>query len=85
MAVRAAEGVVARRLDLDELVEHFTLLPDEVALLRNKAGATRLGFAVLLKFFTHRGRFPSGRSELADEVVDFVARQVKVPAGDLGL
>lgn len=34
---------MARRLELDELVEHFTLLPDEVALLRNKSGATRLG------------------------------------------
>jgi TnpA family transposase len=74
---------VPRRWELDELVEHFTLLPDEVALLRNKAGATRLGFAVLLKFFTHRGRFPVGRSELADKAVEFVARQVRVEAGDL--
>jgi hypothetical protein len=29
-------------LDLDELVEHLTLLPDDLALLRNKIGATRL-------------------------------------------
>lgn len=25
--------------ELDELVEHFTLFPDDVALLRNKSGA----------------------------------------------
>jgi hypothetical protein len=31
---------------LDELVEHYALLPDEVALLRNKCGATRLGFVI---------------------------------------
>ncbi len=46
---------MARRLEPDELVEHFTLLPDEAALLRNKSGATRLGFALLLKFFTRMG------------------------------
>lgn len=30
-------------------------------------------------------RFPRGRAEFADEVVDYVARQVKVPASELGL
>jgi hypothetical protein len=29
---------MGRPLELDELVERFTLLPDEVALLRNKPG-----------------------------------------------
>ncbi len=29
----------------------WTLLPSEAALLANKTGPTRLGFAVLLKFF----------------------------------
>jgi len=41
-------------LELDELVEHFTLLPDEVARLRNKSGPTRLGFALLLAREEHR-------------------------------
>ncbi|MGH3569775.1 MAG: DUF4158 domain-containing protein [Pseudonocardia sp.] len=74
---------MGRQLELDELVEHFILLPDEVALLRNKSGATRLGFAVLLKYFTLAGRFPSGRSAVADEAVEFVARQVGVSAAEL--
>lgn len=73
-----------RMVELDELVEHFTLLADETALLRNKSGGTRLGFALLLKFFTRAGRFPTGRGELPDEVVEFVARQVGVPARELG-
>lgn len=47
-------------------------------------GPTRLGFALLLKFYTRHGRFPAGRSEFPDEVVAFVARQVKIPAADLG-
>jgi hypothetical protein len=34
---------MARPLDLDELLEHFTLADDELELLRNKSGATRLG------------------------------------------
>jgi len=75
---------MGRQLELDELVEHFTLLPDEVTLLRNKSGATRLGFTVLLKYFTRVGRFPGGRSAVADEAVEFIARQVGVPAADLG-
>ncbi|HVB46112.1 MAG TPA: DUF4158 domain-containing protein [Streptosporangiaceae bacterium] len=71
-------------LGLDELVEHWTVMDDERDLIGGKRGATRLGFALLLKFYTRHGRFPSGRSELPDEAVEFVAKQVKVPASDLG-
>ncbi len=69
---------------LDELVEHWTVLDDERDLIAGKRGPTRLGFALLLKFYTQHGRFPSGRSEFPDEAVDFVARQVKVAAPDIG-
>jgi hypothetical protein len=78
-----AESVVVR-VDLDELVEHWTLLDDERDLVAGKRGSTRLGFALILKFYTRHGRFPSGRSELPDDAVAFVAKQVKVPASDLG-
>ncbi len=47
-------------------------------------GIARLGFALLLKFFTSLGRFPAGRGELVDEVVAFVAKQVKVAPAELG-
>jgi hypothetical protein len=70
---------------MDELVEHWTVLDDELELVAGKRGATRLGFALLLKYYTRHGRFPRGRAEFADEVVDYVARQVKVPAPELGL
>lgn len=36
--------------DLDGVVDHFTLPCDEAGWLRNKSGATGLGFAVQLKF-----------------------------------
>lgn len=70
-------------LDLCELVEHWTLLRDEHGLVSGKRGATRLGFAVLLKFYTQYGRFPWGRFELPSEAVEFVARQVQVSASEL--
>ena len=69
----------------DELVEHWTVLEDELELVAGKRGPTRLGFALLLKFYTRHGRIPRGRAEFADEVVDHVARQVKVSASELGL
>ena len=35
---------------------------------------------MLLRLYTDRGRFPRGRSEIPDAAVDYVARQVDVPA-----
>ncbi|MFZ0158952.1 MAG: Tn3 family transposase [Kineosporiaceae bacterium] len=71
-------------IGLDELVEHWTVLDGEKGLVAGKRGATRLGFALLLKFYTHHGRFPRGRAEFPAEAVAFVARQMQVPASELG-
>jgi len=76
---------VARVLDEDELIEHWTLVGDELDLLTGRTGPSKLGLALWLKFFAVEGRFPAGRSELPDEAVGWVASQVKVPASDLGL
>jgi hypothetical protein len=74
---------MARNLGLDEVVDHFTLIGDELELLRNKSGATRLGFAALLKHVMWRGRFPPGAHELPQDAVAHLARQVRVSAGEL--
>lgn len=74
---------MARNLGLDEVVDHFTLIGDELELLRNKSGATRLGFAVLLKYVLWRGRFPPAAQELPEDAVAHLARQVRVGAGEL--
>ncbi len=76
---------MARVLDEDELIEHWTLVGDELDLLTGRTGPSKLGLALWLKFFAAEGRFPVGRSELPDEAVGWVASQVKVPASDLGL
>ena len=58
----------------------WTLLPSEAALLANKTGPTRLGFAVLLKFFQYAARFPLSMQEVPTTVVAYIAGQVGVPA-----
>ena len=74
------ESEMKRTWTSEELLEHFTLLPDELAAVSNKSGATRLGFAVLLKCLQYEGRFPRSRQEVASEVVRFLAAQVGVDA-----
>ncbi len=68
---------------LDELVAGWTLVTADWELVGNKTGATRLGFALVLKFFEHEARFPSGPSDFDDRVIGFVARQVRVEASEL--
>jgi Domain of unknown function (DUF4158) len=63
-----------------ELAEHWTLDPGELALLANKAGPTRLGFAVLLKAFGYEGRFPRAKHEIPGVIIVHLAQQVGVPA-----
>ncbi len=64
----------------EDLIEVWTLLEDEVVRLRNKTGANRLGFALLLKFFEVEARFPENAGEVPAPAVAYVAQQVKVPA-----
>ncbi len=56
----------------------------EQDLVAAKHRDTQLGFALLLKFYGRFGRFPRGRAELHEDVVEFVARQLGVQAGSLG-
>jgi len=69
-----------RQWTLDELADHWTLAPKELELLANKTGATRLGFAVLLKAFMLEGRFPRQKHDVPGVVVVHLAEQVKVSA-----
>jgi hypothetical protein len=63
----------------DELAERWALDPTDWEWLANKTGATRLGFAALLKFFQNEGRFPQGPQEVPGAAIDFLAQQVRVP------
>ena len=48
-------------------------------LARNRTSRSRLGVAVLLKFFQVEGRFPAARGEITDRVLDYLANQLEVP------
>ena len=69
--------------DADELVEFWTLLDEDRTLLGGRRGATALGFALLLKFYSRHGRFPRGWAEIPETVIGFVAGQVGVEVVDL--
>ncbi|WP_405097542.1 DUF4158 domain-containing protein [Micromonospora sp. NBC_01412] len=71
-------------MNLGDLVEHWTLVGAEQDLVAAKHRDTQLGFALLLKFYGRFGRFPRGRAEPHDDVVEFVARQLGVDVGSLG-
>ena len=68
----------------EELVERWTLFPDELALVGAKTGHTRIGFAVMLRFFAVEGRFPRDKHEVPAQVLRFVGEQVGGPAGTEG-
>ncbi|MFG2631583.1 DUF4158 domain-containing protein [Streptomyces sp. NPDC048473] len=68
----------------EDLIEVWTLLEDDMKKVRNKSGATRLGFALLLKFFEVEARFPESAKEMPAAAVEYVAQQVRVPAGGMG-
>ena len=63
----------------DELLEQWTLAPEERLLVIGKAGAHSLGFAMLLKFLQAEGRFPRDPYEIPAAAVAYVARQLQVP------
>ncbi|MDJ0702479.1 MAG: DUF4158 domain-containing protein, partial [Leptolyngbyaceae cyanobacterium MO_188.B28] len=66
--------------ELDELIEHWTLLPGELTLLSRKSDTNRLGVAVLLKYFQHEAQFPLSPDDIPSVIVDYIASQVGVPA-----
>jgi hypothetical protein len=62
----------------EELIEAWTLGSGDWALVGNKAGATRLGFVALLKFYELEGRFPAYAEEVPPAAVEYLASLVKV-------
>ena len=55
-----------------ELADHWSLRPEEKELLGNKQGPSRLGFAVMLKFFQQEGRFPRQRQDVPLAIVKYL-------------
>ena len=67
-----------REWEPEELIGAWTLVEADRQLLANKTGASRLGFALALKFFDIEGRFPRHAGELPRPAVSYMASQVSV-------
>lgn len=72
------EGIVKRFWDEQELAEHWALTAEEWELLARRTDRSRLGFAILLKFFQVEGRFPRDRKEIPSAARDHLADQLGV-------
>ncbi|MEK4677899.1 DUF4158 domain-containing protein [Bacillus sp. FSL K6-2944] len=68
-----------QQLNINEEIEAFMLNPQELALITSKHKATRVGFAVLLKYFQLEYCFPSGKSEVPKNMLHFIAKQLQLP------
>jgi TnpA family transposase len=67
-----------RTWELHELIEQWTLLPNELEWLGNKIRETRLGFAIGLKFFQQEHCFPETPQDVPAVIVRYIAQQVEV-------
>ena len=71
-----------RKWENHELAEHWTIEQADHQLIRQKRGVNRLGFALLLKFFQLKGRFPEKKNEIPRVVRAFVAEQLSAAESD---
>lgn len=63
---------------VDELEVFWTLHPEELKLLQNKSGKTRLIFVFMLKYFQLFNHFPSNKDIVSPSVLSYLAKQVDV-------
>lgn len=62
----------------EELINRWTLAPNELVLLMNKTCPPRLEFAARLKFFQAEGRLPGTESDVPAGAVEEVVKQRSV-------
>ena len=72
------EKMVKPNWDTEELIEHWTLLPQELELVENKVRGNKFGFALLLKHFQIFASFPNHCSSIPKIVISYIASQLNV-------
>ena len=65
--------------DTEELIDNWTILPRELALVRNKVGGNQLGFAIFFKHFQLYARFPEDPSSIPQIIISYIASQLEIP------
>ena len=71
--------MVKTNWDTEELIENWTLLPQELELVRNKVNGNQIGFAFLLKHFQLFARFPIHNSPIPQIIISYIASQINIP------
>jgi hypothetical protein len=64
-----------------ELVTHWSLSTDELALLPQRDASSRLGMAASLKFFQLEGRFPTSTKEIPPVALHYLATHLAMQPG----
>lgn len=62
---------------MEELIESFTLLPEELHMVLSKSKDARLGFAILFKYFQNECKFPELKSQFPKQVIQYIAKQIE--------
>mgnify|MGYP002778860488 CR=1 FL=1 len=65
--------------DTEELIENWTLLPQELELVKTKVGGNQIGFALLLKHFQLMACFPDNFSSIPNVIISYIAAQINLP------
>ncbi len=65
--------------EAEELIEHWTLLPQELELVEKKVGGNKIGFALLLKHFQIFASFPERSSSIPKVIISYIASQTNTP------
>ena len=71
--------MVKQNWDTEELIENWTLLPQELKLAKKKVGGNQIGFAVLLKHFQLLAYFPEDKSSISQVIISYIASQLNLP------
>ena len=74
--------MVKQNWDTEELIENWTLLPQELELTKKKVGGNQIGFALLLKHFQLFAYFPEDKSSISQVVISYIASQVNLSESD---
>jgi hypothetical protein len=59
------------------------LTKEERVLIKGRKAEKRLGFAVLLKFFQHQGRFPSSITDIPSRAIEYLSEQLCIGSAKL--
>jgi hypothetical protein len=60
------------------LLDGFNLSVGELQLVYAKSNDAKIGFSILYKFLQNYGKFPSGKEDVSEEIIEYIAKQLKI-------